>query len=156
MPIDITTTVTGLAIGGLTAPTYALTADTGPTINSRRSIVTALGGTQTGVRIHAPTDPFDITVSKPLRSLPVPRPNPISGVVPAAVGRNRYETRFRKGTLPLMGQSPQVSEIMIQENIVSGADVNDAANLAAMYSLAAAHLNREAANHLSKAKTGSI
>lgn len=154
--IDITTTVTGVVIGGFTAPTYTLSLDTPPTINSRRSIVTGLGGTQTGVRSHAPTDPFDITVSKPLRSLPLPRTNPTSGAVPSSVGRNRYDTRFRKGTIPLVGQSPQTSEILITENIVAGAEVNDKPNLYALWSLAAAHCLREAANHAYKEMTGSI
>lgn len=155
MPLDITTVVTGTVLNGFTAPTYSLTADTAPLINSRQSIVTALGGTQTGVRTHAPSDPFSVTVVKPLRYLPMPRANNVTGVV-GQVGRNRTLIKVRKGTLPLASQNAQVSEINVESLIVAGAEVNDTANIAAMYSFLSALFAREAANVLNAVKTGNI
>lgn len=153
MPLDITTTVTGLAIGGLTAPTYTLTADSAQN-NSRQSIVTALGGTQTGVHTHSPSNPFSINVTKPQNAAAYPRLTS-NGTKVGKTGRNRYTTLIRMGTVPIVGQPTEISDIRIEENIVSGAEVNDTANLAAMYSFAGAWFTREAANLLNRAKTGS-
>jgi hypothetical protein len=154
MALDITTSITGVVLNGFSAPTYTLALDTPPANNAKQSIVTALGGTQTGVRTHTPSDPFSITVSKPVIPVPYPKTN-LQGVVGKA-GRNKYVMLIRKGTLPLTGQSPQVSDLRIETNVVSGADVNDKANLAALYSAGAALLNREAANLLVASTTGSI
>lgn len=155
MAFDLSTTVTGVVLGGLTAPTYILTADTAPLINARQSIVTSLGGTQTGVRTHSPSDPFSVTVIKPLRALGLPRANPITGSIGPA-GRNKNSIKFRKGTLPLVGQNPQVSEITIDAFIVAGAEINDKPNLAALWSMAAAFCSREAANAYAANTTGNI
>lgn len=154
MALDLTTAVTGVVIGGFTTPGYTLSADTPPTPNSKQSIVSALTGTQTNVRAHSVSDPFTITVTKPLTAVPYPQVA-TNGTLGRA-GRNKYTTLIRKGTIPLVGQAPQVSEVRIEAQIVAGADVNDAANLAAMWSLAAAFAQREAANYLVMSRTGGI
>lgn len=153
--IDLTTTVTGVVLNGFTAPTYILTADNPPALNARQSLVTSLGGTQTSVRTHAPSDPFRITETKPLKTQALPKAHPVTGAIPV-VGRNKYETVVVKGVIPMVGQNPQQMEIRVTELIPAGAEVNDQANIAAAYSLLAAHYTREAANHFLKAKTGSI
>lgn len=151
---DLSTTINGVVVNGFTAPTYSLTADTGPTSSSRQAIVATIGGTQTGVRTHSPSDPFSIAVSKNPIPVAYPKAN-LQGVV-GKTGRNKYTILLRKGTIPLAGQVAQVSDLRIETNVVSGAEVNDAANLAAMYSAGAAFLTREAANLLVAAKTGGI
>lgn len=153
MPLDITTAVTGVVIGGFTAPTYTLTQAVSPYINGRKSVVSAIGGTQTGVRTHAPSDPFTILATTPIQ--PAPYPKLSSNGTLGKVGRNKYTAAFQKGVIPLVGQSPQLADMRIESNIPSGAEVNDAANIAAMYSLSAAWCTREAANWLALAKLGS-
>lgn len=152
--LDLTTTITGTAVGGLTAPTFTLTTDQSPSNNSRQSIVTALGGTQTGVRTHSPSDPFSITVVKPVVPVSYPKAN-LQGVLGKA-GRNKYSILVRKGTIPLVGQNPQISSVRIDFDVVSGAEVNDKANIAAMLSAAAAYGLRELANEYLMVTTGSI
>lgn len=151
---DITTPITGVAISGLTSPTYTLAADMAPNNASRQSIVVALGGTQTGVRSHSPSDPFSFTVSKN----PIPAPYPKLGLngLASKTGRNKITILVRKGTIPLAGQVPQVSDLRIETNVVSGAETNDKANLAALYSAGIALLQREKDNLFTGAQTGSI
>lgn len=155
MSLDLATTVTGAVIGGFTAPTYVLGADNAPNSNSRQAMVTGLGGTQTGVTSHTVTDPFTFTVVRPKNFISPPRANPVTGAVGTA-GRNKTSLLFRKGTKPLVGQAAQVSDVKVDINIVAGAETNDAANVAALLSLAAAACQREAANILLAVKTGNI
>lgn len=154
MSINLATAVTGTVLNGFTTPGYTLTADTPPSPNAKQAIVSALTGTQTGVRSHAPSDPFSITVSKPVIPVPYPKAN-LQGVLGKA-GRNKYTIYVRKGTIPLVGQVAQVSDLKIEMNVVSGADVNDKANLAALLSLGSALLAREASGYLDTAVTGVI
>lgn len=154
MTINISTAVTGTVLNGFTTPGYTLAADTPPSPNAKQSIVSALTGTQTGVRAHSPSDPFSITVTKPLIAVPYPKAN-VNGFLGNA-GRNKYTIYVRKGTIPLAGQNAQVSDLKIETNVVSGAEVNDKANLAALYSLASALLAREAAGLLDTATQGNI
>ncbi len=155
MSLDLSTTITGIAINGFTAPTYVLAADQAPAQNARQAYVATLGGTQAGVTAHAVSDPFTITAYRPKNVVLPPRPNPISGTVGNA-GYNSIRTLFRKGTKPLVGQNPQISTIDIKANIIAGAEVNDLANVAALYSAASAFLAREAANYLLASRTASI
>lgn len=152
--IDINTTITPTTvIGGFTTPTYVLTSDSPPMPNMRQSIVTALGGTQTGVRTHSPSDPFTITSSKPQYAVPYPKVA-LNGVLGKA-GRNKMILSCRKGTIPLVGQAPQISDVQIISNIVSGAEVNDVANVAALWQCVISLAHREIANLLVGSKTGS-
>lgn len=155
MAIDLTTAVSGSVINGFSLPTYTLTADQPPSNNARQSLVSALGGTQTGVTAHTVSDPFTITVYRPKSVVLPPRPNPISGTVGPA-GFNKTRTLIRKGTKPLVGQNPQVSSIDISLNVIAGAELNDSANVAALISAAIGMLSREAANYLVAARTGGI
>lgn len=151
MPINITTAVTGTVLNGFTTPGYTLTEDRGPNNWTKQSIVSALTGTQTGVRTHSPSDPFTISVSKQAQPVGAPKAG-YNGVL-GKVGRNKIEFFFRKGTIPLAGQAAQVSDLRITTNVVSGAETADVANLAALYSMASALLAREASNLLDAAKT---
>lgn len=151
MPINLTTAITGVVLNGFTAPTYTLTEDRGPNNWTKQSVVTALGGTQTGVRTHSPSDPFTISVSKQAQPVAAPKLG-FNGVL-GRLGRNKVSFLLRKGTIPLVNQAAQVSDLRIEVNTVSGAEVNDKANLAAMLSAGAALLNREAANLLDATTT---
>lgn len=154
MAINLTTALTGKVIGAFTAPTYTLAEDRGPNNWTKQSIVTAAGGTQTGVRTHSPSDPFTISVSKQAQPAAAPKAG-YNGVL-GKVGRNKIEALVRKGTIPLTGQASQVSEIRIGISTVSGAEVNDVPNVTAMYVAAHAVLDRELANFLLATQTNSI
>lgn len=135
MSINLVSPVTGASVPGFTTPGYGVTVDFAPEGNgrSKQYAVTSLSGTQTGVRTHSATDPFTKTWTRPksFRSALVPDPN--TGVV-RPNGRNVYEILTRKGTLPAVGQTPQVSYHRQSFEIVAGADVADAANVKALVS----------------------
>lgn len=150
--LDINTLVTGVVVNGFTAPTYTLTADEKPSLNARQSIVTALGGTQTNVRSHSPTDPFIVTVAKPPQVLSMPQV-PLNGVL-GKVGRNKGSLVVRKGVNVIAGQPPQVAEFRFDRMIPAGAEVIDVANIAAIYSFMIALLTREKDNLLLADKLG--
>ncbi len=150
--LDLTTSLTGAVITGLTSPTYDLVEDEKPSLNARQSIVTALGGTQTGVRTHSPTDPFVVTISKPNVSANLPQV-PLNGVL-GRVARNLTSFVTRKGTLPLIGQNPQVSEIRTDMKVIAGAEVNDLPNIAAALSVHIGMLTRERNNLYTAIKLG--
>lgn len=143
--------ITGIVLNGFTAPVYNMTVDTAPTGIQKQSVVSSLGGTQTGVRVHSPSDPFTVAVLKGATAV-FPKVN-LQGYLGRA-GRNKYTLLLRKGTIPLVGQIPQISDMRIEVNVVSGAEVNDKANVAALFSAGAALLNREAANYMDTTFTG--
>lgn len=144
--------ITGVVLNGFTAPVWNTTADTPPPGVAKQVIVSSIGGTATGVRTHSLSDPFTISV---IRGPVAPFPKLVNGVL-GRLGRNKTQVKLRKGTIPLAGEASQVSEIDITANIVSGAEVNDKANLAAMWSAIGALANREAANLLDTTQTGNV
>lgn len=144
MTINVTTPVTGLAQTGLTSPTYTLTADVAPDMSGRQWAVTALGGTQTGVRTHSATDPFTLTAFRPKVFQSLGKPNPITNVV-KYVPMNRYRLLTRKGTIPLAGQSPAISMVDTIMSIAAGADIADPANYRAALSLHFGALSQQSA-----------
>lgn len=66
MAFNPSSPLTGTIVAGLTSPTFTLTSDqpTAP-VRQKQWIVTALGGTQTGVETHSLSKPFVITATKP-------------------------------------------------------------------------------------------
>lgn len=134
MALDLTSPVTGSAQTGFTAPTYTHVSDQAPDVNGKQRAVTALGGTQTGVRVHAPSDPFTITFWKPkvFRGLGVP--NPVTGAY-ADAGRNVWRAITRKGVLPAVDQPARILPIETIISIPAGAESYDVANVRAALSL---------------------
>jgi len=132
--ISLTSPITGLAQTGLTTPTYTLTADVAPDVTAKQWAVTALGGTQTGVRYHAPSDPFTITFFRPKNFQALGKPNPTTGVI-KYVPMNRWRALGRKGMIPLAGQSAVVGSVDMSLNIPAGADSADSANIRALLSM---------------------
>jgi hypothetical protein len=133
MSVSLTSPVTGAAVTGLTSPTYTLTSDSAPNAHSKQWAVTALGGTQTGVDVHSISNPFTITVERPANFRGVGTPNPVTGVL-GVQARNVFKIRFRKGMLPLSGQSDQISNSEIRIPIPAGADSADDASISALFS----------------------
>lgn len=125
---------TGAAITGLTSPTYTLTADTPPNAQAKQYAVTAIGGTQTGVTFHSPSNPFVICLTRPANFKPMALVNPVTGQL-NSVPKNTWKLLVVKGAVPLVGQSP--SNIVFRGEFVipAGVETNSAAELKAMLSL---------------------
>ena len=101
-----TSPVTGAPGTGLTSPTYTIVADIAPDVNGVARAVTTLGGTQTGVEISSPSNPFTMLATRPkvLRTLPSLLAN---GQLPS-VPKNTWVIAVRKGVDVLAGQPKQV------------------------------------------------
>lgn len=151
---DISTLITGVTANGLTSPTFTLASDNQPSLNSRSAIVTSLGGTQTGVRTHSPSDPFSITVVKPVTYAGVPAAPAVGAI--GRVQRNKTSAVFRKGVIPLTGQAAQLAEIRVDMMIPAGAEVYDKPNIAAVQAAVAAWIARELTNSYLAVTTGSV
>lgn len=123
---------TGGPITGFTSPTYTLAADVPPDVNGVARVVTALGGTQTGVVVSSPSYPFTLLATRPkqLRTLPLG-----SNGFPTSVPRNVWTVSTRKGVLVLAGYAPVPMVVKTEVSIPAGADYVDAANVKAAWSL---------------------
>jgi hypothetical protein len=125
------TTFNGMAVTGLTSPTYTVTQDINNGLE-KSWVVTAAGGTQPGVNIHSNSNPFSLKVQKTrsVRGAPIVGPN---GYLKGG-GYNIYKASIIKGVLPLAGQSPQIAIGDFTMRIPAGSDLADRINIAAMLS----------------------
>jgi len=133
MSMTIPGSITGGAQTGFTTPGYTTTVDKAPDVNANQSAVTAITGTQTGVRVHAVSDPFTILVSKPKSVQTLPSPNPITGKY-GPVPSNRYSIVVRKGTNFAANNAPAVAYVRMYIDVPAGDDAFDSANVRAMVS----------------------
>lgn len=133
MSFSITSPVTGSLQTGLTNPTHTLTTDVGPNAQSKQYAVTAVGGTQSGVRTHSASDPFTITGERPAQI--AGPPVVANGATLTRVGRNEYKLRVRKGVVCVVDQPPQIAILELRMSVPAGSDVNDPANLRSALSL---------------------
>lgn len=125
--------ITGAAVTGLTSPTYTLTTDVGPSMNSKQFAVTALGGTQTNVEINTVSKPFTLTFFRPQVLKSLPPANPITGVI-RAIPNNTYKMLTRKGVVPAAGQIPLVAKISTTIEIPAGSDTYEPEDVRALIS----------------------
>lgn len=144
MAIAFTTPVTGAAQTGLTSPTYTIATATAPESNQKMWVVTALGGTQTGVNIHSGSSPFTLTCSQPKSFKVLGKANPITNVI-ANVPMNVYKVGVRKGVTPLAGQPYALAQGWMTLAVPSGSDTADGPNLRAMCSLLFGALSQQSA-----------
>lgn len=149
------TPVTGGAQTGLTSPTYTLTADIAPDVNGKQHAVTALGGTQTGVRSHSVSDPFTMTWNRPKNPRVLPSPNPTTGKYPP-IPRNVHTCIIRKGVNFAANNAPDIMLIRCEISVPAGADAYDAANVRAAVSLLVGALNNQSAGAGDALVTGII
>lgn len=124
MPFAPSSPVTGAAQTGLTSPTYTLGADIPPAQNAKQYVVTALGGTQTGVQPHAVSAPFSIAMFRPQNPQVLQPVDPVTGVL-RRVPTNTYKVITRKGVLPLAGQSARNMVITTMIDVPAGSDTAD-------------------------------
>lgn len=141
MAVALSSPVTGGAQTGFTAPTYTIASDVAPDVNGKQYAVTALGGTQVGVRIHAATDPFTVTYVRPKAFKAIGKPHPVTGLLPS-VPKNTHVFIVRKGAIPLASQPASVLLIRCSIDVPAGSDTADAANLRAAISLLVGSLNQ--------------
>jgi hypothetical protein len=142
MSFNMAGVITGAVVAGLTSPTYTLTADVAADTLARQSIVSALGGTQTGVSVHSIGTPFTVTVRRP-RTLRVPgRPN-LAGVI-TSIGRNTFTILVRKGVLPAASQPVNVAMARAEFEIPAGAETFDAPQVKALVSLTCGFMSTNA------------
>jgi hypothetical protein len=133
MSIAVTSPITGAAQTGFTAPTYTNVTDVAPDINGRQYAVTALGGTQVGVRTHAVSDPFTVTFTRPKSPKALQSPNPVTGRY-GSVPKNTYSVIVRKGANFAANQAPEVVLCRCYIDVPAGADAYDSANIRAAIS----------------------
>lgn len=137
--------ITGSAQTNLTSPTYTLVEDqVSAAPNSRQHVVTACGGTQTDVRASTANDPFTVQLRKfPYRALP-PR-NPTNGAY-SSVPRNRVEWLFRKGMKVDSAGLIVPCEVRIVASTPAGAELNDPANIRALWSFVIGLMTEESSD----------
>lgn len=140
MSINIPASITGGAQTGFTSPTYTTTVDVAPDVNGKQNAVTAIGGTQTGVRTHTPSDPFTITFVRPRVTRALPNANPVTGRY-SNVPVNTYDWIFRKGVNYAANQAPLVAIHRSSTGIPAGADSYDSPNVRALASAIVGTLN---------------
>lgn len=133
MTFALSSPITGAAQTGLTSPTYTLTTDIPPSANSKQWVVSALGGTQTGVTTHTVASPFTVSMFRPQNPQVLAPPNVNTGLV-ARFPTNTYTVITRKGVLPLAGQPLRTMIVRTIVEIPAGADTADAANCRAALS----------------------
>lgn len=135
--------VTGGAQTGFTSPTYTLTTDVAPDVNGKQHAITAVGGTQAGVRTHAVSDPFTVTFYRPKSPRALPSPNPVTGKY-SAIPKNTYGCVVRKGVNFAANNAPDSCVARLFIDVPAGADAYDASNIRALMSLLSGILSQQA------------
>lgn len=133
MALTLSGSVTGAAQTGFTSPTYTLTTDRAPENNGIQAIVTAHGGTQSGVLDHSVANPFTMMLARPKVIKTLGGINPITGV-PSSVARNKSRLITRKGVIPYTDAPAYPAIIRTEFDIPAGADFTDPNNLRALVS----------------------
>jgi hypothetical protein len=141
MAIALTSPVTGGSQTGFTTPTYTHVSDVALDTNGKQYAVTALGGTQAGVRIHSASDPFTFLYVRPKVYKALGKPHPVTGLL-QSVPKNTHLIKIAKGAIPLAGQPASVMTIRCLIDVPAGSDTADAANLRAAISLLVGALNQ--------------
>lgn len=144
MALSLTSPLTGGAQTGFTSPTYTFISDQATDLNAKQWAVSALGGTQAGVTVHAVGNPFTLTVFKPKVFRSLGTPNPTTGVV-ANVPVNSWKAIVRKGAAPLAGQSPRHVVLTLSQDIPAGVEIANPAELRAAYSAMIGYLQQQSA-----------
>jgi len=125
--------ITGATQTGFTSPTYVVTADTAPDSNGKQWAITALGGTQANVDVHAGSKPFTVTFYKPKTYRSIGSPNAATGVI-ANVPNNQFGLIVRKGVVPLAGQASRVATMRVTWDVPAGSDTAEPEDLRALVS----------------------
>lgn len=152
----ISSPVTGATVTGLISPTYTLAIDSvAANQNGVAYYVSALGGTQTGVRTHTVSSPFRAVFTRPLVPKTLGAPNPSTGVIPQ-VPFNKYGFSIAKGLAVAANQPYFPGYCRGSFDIPAGAETYDAVNMAALYSMSSGVLFGNATSLYTLAVTGTM
>lgn len=157
MALQPSSPVTGAAISGLTSPTYTIAEDQA-SVNARRFLVTALGGTQTGVETHSIGSPFYTDVSRPMALKSLPRANPSSGLYPS-LPVNEFRVKTLKGATVVSSANQEVVlSIETRIRVVAGVDLstNDPEEINAMLSYHIGFLSQNGSGIRDMVVTGAL
>jgi hypothetical protein len=127
----------------LTNPTYTLAGDKPPDVNGVAWAVVTLGGTQTGVEISSPSNPFTLLATRP-KVFKTLGPLQANGQL-SSVGRNTWTISVKKGVDVLAGQPKQVMLARLELGIPAGAETADPESIAACLSLLIGALQEQSA-----------
>lgn len=154
MPISLSTPVTGSTQPGLTSPTYTVAADQDPDVNAKQWLVTALGGTQTGVRTSTAADPFTVSFwrDKIIKVLGQLNGNGQYSSVPV----NKYKVISRKGVIVAAGQPARQMLVRTEIEVPAGGESYDYVNVQAALSLHIGALSQVSSSLSGSINTGSI
>lgn len=154
MAVSLSSPVTGSAQTGLTAPTYTILVDQSPDVNAKQWYVNALGGTQTGVRVHTASDPFTTSFwrDKIVKILGQLGLNGQYSNVPV----NTYKSVTRKGVIVAANQPPRPMIIRTTIECPAGAESYDFPNVAAGMSLHIGGLSQQSAGFGDTVKSASL
>jgi len=134
MSISISSPITGSAQTGLTSPTYTVVTDRSPASPQVQQVaVSALGGTQAGVRASSVSDPFVLWIKAPAQLRALPLFSLANGRLPN-VPFNTWTAATKKGLIPASGLVSLPGQIESRFSIPAGAETYDAANMRAMIS----------------------
>jgi hypothetical protein len=156
MPWSPDGSTTGAAQTGFTSPTYTLGSDLAPDSNSRQLVVTAVGGTQAGVRTSAAGDPFTLLIRKDRSYKTLPSRNPATGAYSGSIPKNKIEILGRKGVYIDADQNIQVAHLRLIAELPAGCEVRDPANVRALVSMVLGTLAEESADYGDSLITGVI
>lgn len=136
MPLNLTSPITGAAMTLLTSPTATIVVDnwSGPGRIGKQWLVSALGGTQTGVLPHSVTLPYTVAVTRPAVLKGVSQVNPLTGIA-RPPGSNQYVVHTRKGMYTQANQAPDLGDVKIICNIPAGAETYNSTSVESMLSI---------------------
>lgn len=137
--------ITGGAQTGLTNPTYTVTTDSAPESNGRAGAITALGGTQTDVRVHTASDRFSFLFTKPKVMKTLGSPSAITGKY-GAFPKNDYVLNILKGVKVAADAPVQTMQVRVAISVPAGSESYDAVNIRAAISLLVGLLSEESAD----------
>jgi hypothetical protein len=154
MTISVSSPVTGGAQTGLTSPTYSTVVDQAPDVNAKQWYVSALGGTQTNVRIHTASDPFTLSWWRD-KSTKVLSQLSAAGQY-LNVPKNRQKFITRKGVRVGANQPSELMLIRTEIELPANAEVFDMPNVAAALSAHFGAIAQQSAGWGDSVQTGSL
>lgn len=136
MSLTVTSPITGVALTGLTTPTFTLASDSPPDLNSYRYVITALGGTQTGATAQTGADnPFDLTLQRAPTLRQGPSVDSLNRII-GQPGRNITRISGRKGMRVNSASSQRFpAYIRVEISIPAGAESVDPAEIKSFLSM---------------------
>lgn len=154
--MDISSPVTGSAQPDLTNPTYTLSADTPPNLNSRQWYVSAVGGTQPDVTVHSASAPFTVTLIRP-SSLKTASASVLAALgLVSNVPKNKYSLLIRKAADINVGGGMGVATARLDLEIPVESPDSNQNQLEAMFSILGGCYSQILPDLISMAKSGSI